>query len=154
MRIRSEGLYEDTPDPVYLVPSETVLSATLDATNVGASTVADVALFQEAADYVFAVRAKGRTLGQQVGLAHYPDDGQFAVVIDGFEGTTTFDMTILRIDENGEEEFSGEGLEIEGGVGLLFWYADWAGDGTPLTVGVDIDGDGEIDETFTSDDSE
>ncbi|MFT7621715.1 MAG: hypothetical protein ACI9WU_000880 [Myxococcota bacterium] len=108
----------------------------------------------DTADYFFSVQAEGREPGQIIAIELLDQDGLFVVVIQGIEGNTSFDFSMLRIDETGEDEFSGEGIEAEAGIGVALDYANWQGNGTPVTIHVDTDNDGEVDETFTSDDVE
>ena len=69
------------------------------------------------------------------------------------EGDFAFYMT--RITDELEEEFYAEGILLRAGAIVYINYADWTdADPEGLYFGVDLDGDGEIDDEYVVDDSE
>lgn len=66
------------------------------------------------------------------------------------EGVAKFSISITRIGEDGEEETFDTGdelLEIEPDKVMFFYFGDWQGQGSNLTIGYDENGNGEVEES-------
>ena len=59
---------------------------------------------------------------------------------------------LTRIDDEAENEFYADNLVLKAGSILYIDFAEWKGDGSGLKIGVDLNGDGEIDETYEAED--
>jgi hypothetical protein len=67
------------------------------------------------------------------------------------EGKFTFDMT--RYSDTDEETYTAEDIALKAGAVVYVNYADWKGDQSGLTFGVDTNGDGTIEDEYTTEDS-
>jgi hypothetical protein len=100
------------------------------------------------ADYTIAVKGFDMT----------PDDLLFATIDEAggtvrfdatSEGGIGFDLLIERLDDAGAQVFgTGDDITIGPSDVLYVQYAAWQGNGQPLTLQIDRDGDGSIDETI------
>ena len=62
-------------------------------------------------------------------------------------GATQYGVVLTRVGANGSVHFLHAGTALQGDASLSFDLAAWAGNGTPLTVSVDLGSDGTIDRT-------
>ena len=62
----------------------------------------------------------------------------------------TFSLVMTRYDDNGEQTFYHDGLALKSGGSIYIYFAEWKGDGTDVLIGVDTNGDGNIDDTYSA----
>ena len=77
---------------------------------------------------------------------------EVTLLVQGVEGETDYDIEMIRIDDRGEESFAHSDVATRAGSVVHIAYGKWKGDGTPVTIGVDDGGDGDIDSTSDLDD--
>jgi hypothetical protein len=118
------------------------------------SPVIELGVETDQADYALLVQATELTGEQDVF-----DVGIDLEVGDFFINTTentapvTFDFAVLRLDEEGEPIFGGEGLVMAPDDVAYINYLEWVDDGSVMLVDLDHGNDGEIDETLELADS-
>jgi hypothetical protein len=69
------------------------------------------------------------------------------------DAVAKFNISITRIDENGEEETFDTGdtpIEVEPGKLMYFYFGKWEGQGSNLEVGYDENGNGTIEDSEIS----
>ncbi|MDP2272477.1 MAG: hypothetical protein Q8K32_17210 [Archangium sp.] len=62
-------------------------------------------------------------------------------------GATQYGVLLTRAGANGSEHFLHAGTALQGDATLSFDLATWAGNGSPLTLSVDLGSDGSVDQT-------
>ena len=68
------------------------------------------------------------------------------------KGDGAFALFMTRIDDQGEETFYNDEITLKAGGVVYVYFAEWKGNGTPVDMAIDSNGDGEIDEAYTSGD--
>ena len=62
-------------------------------------------------------------------------------------GATQYGVVLTRVGANGNEHFLHTGIALQGDATLSFDLATWAGNGSPLTLSIDLGSDGNVDQT-------
>ncbi len=106
------------------------------------------------ADYEFSATGVDIEPGGGIVMAYDPVKGTMSLTTSGMTGEGEFNLSLTRIDDESEVTFTHDEVVLGPGDILYFYYIKWAGEDSPLEVGVDIGGNGSIDETYTLDDSE
>ena len=73
--------------------------------------------------------------------------GDFIVDTGPNTDPVTFDVYVLRIDDEGEYVFGSDDLTLEPDTRLFLNYQEWIADGTVMYGDFDYNNDGEIDES-------
>jgi hypothetical protein len=68
------------------------------------------------------------------------------------ESKFTFDM--IRYTNTDEEEYTADNVALKAGAIVYVDYSAWKGNGSGIEFGVDTNGDGTIDDIYTTDDSQ
>ncbi|MFO0624148.1 MAG: hypothetical protein U0325_00910 [Polyangiales bacterium] len=124
----------DTPDLAYRAS--------------GAETPRLVLAFQTSdADYLLEVRASAVTSGQTLRLSVDPVTQRVRVSFDGSTSAPTFELYMERVSEAGVVSFDHAGVASSAASVLSFAYGMWGGNGMPLRMEVDTDGNGSVDRT-------
>lgn len=81
--------------------------------------------------------------------------GDLLINTEKLSGEGSFNFYLTRITDEAEEEFYAEDIILNEGALIYVNYAEWT-DANPegIYFGVDLDGDGEIDEEYVVDDSQ
>lgn len=119
----------------------------------GESATIVVGVETEGADYLFTVRTHGGAGGESIEAELDPARGVLWLGFDGpAGGMNTFEIEVVRTDAAGDQTFSHSGNVQPNGSDLLLHYATWAGDGMPMSLGIDQTGDGTEDMVVPLDD--
>jgi hypothetical protein len=103
----------------------------------------------EAADYAFLAQAT-ELIGQEDSLNMGIDLENGAFILNSSTNTDpgTYDVYVLRIDDQGEAAFGASGLVLAPNTTVYLQYLAWTTNGQPMLAEVDNNDDGTIDETF------
>lgn len=110
----------------------------------------DIALGTNGKDADFAFDLKGLDLGNGGSVSARLDTDKGKLALDARSNTEAaiYSLTMHRIDNNGEQIFGHDKVELQPGDTAYLDYAQWKGDGTPLLLEVDHNSDGTIDQTI------
>ncbi len=110
---------------------------------------------QGAADYYFEVQGADMQGGGAISLVLDSKAGDLLINTDKLTNEGTFDFYMTRITDELEEEFAAEEIALKAGALVYVNYAEW-NDANPegIYFGVDLDGDGNIDDEYVVDDSQ
>jgi hypothetical protein len=117
------------------------------------SPVVFIAAETEGPDYLFAIQAGGQP-GIGIAAELVPEEQEIWFAVGGASAGMEVELYILRVDDEGEIEFTGTGIMDDEAAVLRLHYGDWVGDGGALTIDIDEDLDGNVDETITLDDTD
>lgn len=107
----------------------------------------------DGADYLFEVKTLAEAGGIDVQLQLDAANGKLKVTAKSTDGTAAYDLRIERRDTASTSVFTHAGNSIAAVAVVSFDYAAWAGNGQPMSVGTDANGDGTVDSTeMVSDD--
>ncbi len=100
----------------------------------------------DAADYLFDVSDVDFDGTDTVDLNVDDTTGKFSVQ-DTSGAPDTYDVKVVRDSASGEEDFSNNDISIDPGETENYDFAAWAGQGSAMSVGDDMNSDGSIDTT-------
>ncbi|MDP3274258.1 MAG: hypothetical protein Q8Q09_03630 [Deltaproteobacteria bacterium] len=106
-----------------------------------------LALQTAADDFDIEVRSGAMAAGQNLRLAADLPMSRARISFAGSTSAPTFELYMERVTETGSAVFRHVGVTATATTVLYVNYATWAGNGMPLSVGVDLDGNGTIDRT-------
>ncbi len=107
---------------------------------------------REDADFAFEIQGADMQGGGRINVALNTKDGDLLVNAEELKQDGAFALTMTRIDDNGEETFYNDEITLKAGGVVYVYYAEWKGNGTPVDMAIDSNGDGQIDEAYTSTD--
>ncbi len=110
-------------------------------------------LQREGADYQFEFTGTDMAGGGRISMLVDTKTGDLMINAGELKKDGLFALAMTRIDEKEEETFTGEGISLKADSILYIDFAEWKGNGTPVNMGIDINGDGEIDEAYSSADA-
>ena len=107
------------------------------------------------ADYYFEVYGADMVGGGTITAWLDSAAGELLINTEKLSGEGSFNFYLTRITDEEEEEFYAEDIILNEGALIYVNYAEWT-DANPegIYFGVDLDGDGEIDEEYVVDDSQ
>lgn len=107
------------------------------------------------ADYYFEVYGADMVGGGTITAWLDSAAGDLLINTEKLSGEGSFNFYLTRITDEAEEEFYAEDIILNEGALIYVNYAEWT-DANPegIYFGVDLDGDGEIDEEYVVDDSQ
>ena len=107
------------------------------------------------ADYYFEVYGADMVGGGTITAWLDSKAGDLLINAEQLTGEGTFNFYLTRITDEFEEEFYAEDIVLSEGALVYVNYAEWT-DANPegMYFGVDLDGDGNIDEEYVVDDTE
>jgi hypothetical protein len=110
---------------------------------------------QGAADYYFEVQGADMQGGGAIALVLDTKAGDLLINTDKLTNEGDFAFYMTRITDEVEEEFYAEGIALKAGAMVYVNYAEWT-DANPegIYFGVDLDGDGNVDDEYVVDDSQ
>ncbi len=107
----------------------------------------------DGADYLFEVKSAAETGGVDVQLKLDAAGGKLDLFVKSVDGTASYDIRVERRDTGSTSVFTHAGNSVAATAVVSFDYASWAGNGQPMSVGTDANGDGTVDSTeMVSDD--
>ena len=140
-------------DTVYFSPGDQLITYETDS---GESPFIVVGIENRAgADYYFEVQGMDMQGGGEITVWLDTKAGDLLINTEKLTNEGDFAFYMTRITDELEEEFYAEGILLRAGAIVYINYADWTdADPEGLYFGVDLDGDGEIDDEYVVDDSE
>ncbi len=111
-----------------------------------------VAVETDASDYMFGVYGEEMAPGEALNLSLDTKEGWLS--IDAIDNTSTgsFGLVVAKYDDQGEQVFGAEGVELLPDDVVYVDYLKWPGNGQPMQLDVDEGGDGSVDATLEVDD--
>jgi len=97
-------------------------------------------------DHEFLVKGFDLESGGSVNVNLDVVKGQLQISTVGNKKVGSYDLTVTRYDDKGEQEFGGN-FKLEPSDTVYADYLKWEGNGKPLSVEFDYKSDGSIDET-------
>jgi len=140
-------------DTVYFYPADQMITYDTDSDE---SPYIVVGIENRAgADYYFEVQGMDMQGGGEITAWLDTKAGDLLINTEKLTNEGDFAFYMTRITDELEEEFYAEGILLRAGAIVYINYAEWS-DATPegLYFGVDLDGDGEIDDEYVVDDSQ
>jgi hypothetical protein len=96
--------------------------------------ILELAVSDTAADYTFDVSGESDA-NSTVTLGLPIDGGVFNIDTGTTEGTTTFDLSMLREDDNGSQEFDHNDMDLNNGDSAQMQFGNWSnGQSIPIVV--------------------
>jgi len=107
------------------------------------------------ADYYFEIYGADITGGGIITAMLDAKAGDLLINTEKLNNEGTFNFYMTRITDEAEEEFSAEEIALQEGALVYINYAEWT-DANPegIYFGVDLDGDGTIDDEYVVDDAQ
>jgi hypothetical protein len=114
-----------------------------------------VGIERPAADFELELMGKDILPGSETIVEFDPEEGVLVLRSTADEYGVYY-IAITRIDDEGEETFETgeEGIELQPGDIIYFYFGNWDGQGNSLEIAFDDGGDGTIDETVNMADQE
>lgn len=200
--VKSGGeLWEDTPSPVYYIPSDEAFELRLDGSmleevtetavtligdgfaiavediylesgefdaleftpdGTGVSYTSDagespditLGFITDEADFEFTVAGLETDPGATINIDLDEDEESLTLSSEGNTQNAFYALSIVRYDDETEQEFYHDEIEMEPRDTLILEYGDWEGEADELQIKVDWFGDGTIDEEIELTDDE
>jgi hypothetical protein len=112
-----------------------------------------IGLEREGADFEFELTGTDIEGGGRINMMVDPKTGDLLINASEIKKDGLFSLTMTRIDDNEEESFTNEEITLKADSVLYIDFAEWKGNGSPVNMGIDTNGDGEFEETYSSDDA-
>jgi hypothetical protein len=107
------------------------------------------------ADYYFEVYGADMIGGGTITASLDSNAGDLIINTEQLNGEGTFNFYLTRITDDAEEEFYAEDIALQEGALVYVNYVEWTDAGTEgIYFGVDLDGDGTIDDEYVVDDAQ
>ena len=150
-----EGIYLEPGqvDTAYFYPGEQTISYETQADE-SPFIVVGVENPDAEADYYFEVQGADIQGGGVITVYLDTKAGDLLINAEKLNNEGTFDFYLTRITDELEDEFSAEGIALKENAIVYVNYAEWT-DANPqgMYFGVDLDGDGAVDDEYVVDDS-
>jgi hypothetical protein len=107
-----------------------------------------VAIETEESDYLFAVQGYELAEGEAVNLSLDTAEGWLS--LDSIDNTESgsYDLIVAKYDDQGEQVFGAEEIALDPDDVVYVDYLKWPGNNQPMTMDVDLGGDGTVDEVL------
>lgn len=105
----------------------------------------DLGVAFDGADYLFEVKSAAEASGVEVLLELDAANGKLKVSVKAADGSASYDVRVERRDATATDVFTHAGNSIASTAVVSFDYAHWTGNGNPMGLGIDADGDGTVD---------
>ena len=102
----------------------------------------------QGADYSFLVKGMDLVGGGSVDVSLDYDKGVLKLDTSGNKGTATYSLVMNKIVDSGEIVFGHDGIQLDPADVAYLEFGKWAGNGSPLQLGIDRGGTGSISETL------
>ncbi len=132
-------------DTLDVAPDGSLLSYRTES---GSTPFMLVTIETDASDYLFGVYGEDMAAGEALNLSL--DTKQGWLSIDSIDNTAsgTYSLEVAKYDDDGEQIFGAEGIELAPDDVIYVDYLKWPGNGQPMALDVDKGGDGSVDETL------
>lgn len=141
-----EGLQLDPGQKDHIVLQPGLPDITYRASGTETPTLV-LAFQQEGADYTIELRSSGVASGQNLRMVLELPGDTLRVSFDGSASASSFELYVQRQSETGTIEFKHSGVTGDAAAVLRVNFGAWVGDGSPLPVDIDDQGDGTFDST-------
>jgi len=94
------------------------------------------------ADWFFAIKGYGETAGQEISLQFDLVKKRLVIKLLGADVSADFDIIAVRSDDTGSQTFTHSGNGAKPTDTMYLDYGAWSGDGTPMKLEIDTNGDG------------
>ncbi len=138
-------------DTLEFTPDGTGVSYTSDA---GESPDITLGFVTDAADFEFTVAGIETDPGATINIDLDQEGGDLILTSDGNTQNAFYALAIVRYDEESEQEFYHDEIELEPRDTVFIHYGDWEGEQDGLELELDWDEDGVIDEVIDLTDDE
>lgn len=136
-------------DFLDISPNGELLSYTTES---GATPFLLMAVETDVSDYLFGVYGEEMAPGEALNLVLNTEEGWLSLdTIDNVE-LGSYSLLVARYDDNGEQIFGAEAIQLEPDDVLYVDYLLWPGKGEPMPLDLDYGGDGSVDETIEIED--
>jgi hypothetical protein len=107
-----------------------------------------VAIETDASDYLFGVYGEEMAPGEALNLSLDTKEGWLS--IDSIDNTSpgSYGLVVAKYDDQGEQIFGAEGVELAPDDVVYVDYLKWPGNGQPMELDIDEGGDGTVDATL------
>ena len=102
----------------------------------------------DAADYMFLVQGYELQSGEAVNLSLDPVAGSLSVDSIDNADRGLYSLYMAKYDDQGEQIFGADDIALEPNDVIYVDYLLWPGNGEPMSLDVDVGGDGTVDETL------
>jgi hypothetical protein len=100
------------------------------------------------ADYEFIVAALDIEAGAEFFVYLDAEEGDLSINTDGTHEFGIYEIVMLRIDDEGEQWFQNDDIQLEPGDTATLNFLEWEGPGSTMFIDIDYESDGEIDESI------
>jgi hypothetical protein len=111
-----------------------------------------VAIETSASDYLFGVYGEEMAPGEALNLSLNTKEGWLSIDSIDNKAPGSYSLVVAKYDDQGEQVFGAEGIELAPDDLVYVDYLKWPGNGQPMALDVDKGSDGSIDETLEVDD--
>ncbi|NLG99560.1 MAG: hypothetical protein GX491_19565 [Chloroflexi bacterium] len=136
-------------DTIYFAPEEGWLTYVTDKSQ---SPNIIIGVEEPEADFYFEIQGADMMGGGEINVMIDTASGDLIINAEKLTNEGAFNLFLTRIDDEMELELYADDLVLKAGSIVYISYAEWTGEGDGLFVGVDLDGDTEIDETYEVED--
>ncbi len=133
-------------DTAYFLPQDGLLSY---ETVQSESPYIIAGVEEPAADFYFEIQGADMEGGGTINILLDTKAGDFIVNAEKLKGEGKFNLVLSRYDDESTQEFYADDIALKAGAVLYVNYAEWKGDGSELLIGVDVDGNGTVDDEYT-----
>jgi hypothetical protein len=151
-----EGIYLEPGqmDTVYFYPTDEMIAYETESDE-SPNIVIGVENPNAEADYYFEVQGADMQGGGTITISLDSKAGDLLINTEKLNSEGFFNFYLTRITDELEEEFAAEEIALKEGALVYVNYAEWT-DANPngIYFGVDLDGDGTIDDEYVVDDSQ
>jgi hypothetical protein len=141
-------------DSAYFYPADEMISYETSADE-SPNIVLGVERPGSAADYSFEAQGTDMVGGGTLTLSLDSKAGDLLINTEKLNNPGSFDFYMTRITDDLEDEFSAEQIALQEGALVYINYAEWnSANPTGIYFGVDLNGDGTIDDEYVVDDSQ
>lgn len=136
-------------DMIYFAPEDGWLTYDTDKSQ---SPNIIIGVEKPEADFYFEIQGADMMGGGEINVMIDTASGDLIINAEKLTNEGAFNLFLTRIDDEMELELYADDLVLKAGSIVYISYAEWTGDGDGLFIGVDLDGDTEIDETYEVED--
>jgi len=137
-------------DQAYFSPLDGFLSYTTDR-NESPNIV--IGIEQAEADFYFEIQGVDMQNGGEINVLLDVKAGDLVINAEKLTNVGTFTLYLSRYDDESDQEFYADDVQLSAGSIIYIYYAEWKTDGSSLFIGIDLDGDDTIDEIYELEDA-
>jgi hypothetical protein len=141
------ALEPDQVDTVWLFPNDDMISYDTDSSE-SPNIMVDIAE-EGKPDYSFEIQGVDMQGGGTITVLLDRKAGDLVINTEKLTNEGKFNLVLTRItEEDGEESYTAEDVALKAGALVYIEYGKWEGGGKGLYLGVDTNGDSEIDDEY------